>query len=110
MGRGTAARRLKLTATHIQVQQHSAAPNPEDNILRRDTRSEVAQAVDSLPREESIAVLLVDVQGLTYKECAAALSCSEATVKRRLREARRRLAVRLGHLRPDFVQAEALAE
>jgi RNA polymerase sigma-70 factor (ECF subfamily) len=88
----------------------SSSPSPEERILRKDTRSQVAQAVDALPREEGIAVLLVDVQGLTYKECAAALSCSEATVKRRLREARRRLAMKLRHLRPDQVPVEVQAE
>ena len=67
-------------------------------------------AVDSLPREEGLAVYLVDCQGFTYKECAEALSCSEATVKRRLREARRRLAMRLSHLRPQFTTVEAGAE
>jgi RNA polymerase sigma-70 factor (ECF subfamily) len=97
-------------AVPLAITLMSSAPSPEDRILRQDTRSQVAQAVDALPPEEGIAVLLVDVQGLTYKECAAALSCSEATVKRRLREARRRLATRLRHLRPEFAAVEAQAE
>jgi RNA polymerase sigma-70 factor (ECF subfamily) len=97
-------------AIPLAINLVSSMPTPEDTIVRSDTRSEVARAVDALPKEEGIAVMLVDVQGLTYKECAAALSCSEATVKRRLREARRRLATRLQHLRPEYAPAEAWAE
>lgn len=78
----------------------SDAMNPEQSALKTALRNEVAQALDELPSNESTAVYLVDCQGLTYKEAAAALSVSEATVKRRLREGRRTLAVRLAHLAP----------
>lgn len=102
--------RQARTAVPLAVNLMGGSPSPEDSLLRADTRSQVAQAVEALPREEAVAVMLVDVQGLTYKECAAALSCSEATVKRRLREARRRLAMRLRHLRPEFSAVAAQAE
>ncbi len=70
-------------------------------------RSEVARALDALPGDEGTAVYLVDCQGLTYKEAAVALSCSEATVKRRLRSGRQSLAESLSHLRPGRrVEAE----
>ena len=74
--------------------------DPEQRAIRDSIRGEVADALDALPGNESTAVYLVDCQGMTYKEAAAALSCSEATVKRRLREGRRTLAVKLAHLRP----------
>jgi len=88
------------------------SPNPEQSIIKRALRAEVAQALDELPGNQSTAVYLVDCQGLTYKEAAAALSCSEATVKRRLREGRRTLAIKLAHLRPTRpgqVEAEGAA-
>lgn len=80
--------------------------SPEEHIDREKTRSEVAEALDSLPGDEGTAVYLVDCQGLTYKEAALALSCSEATVKRRLRSGRSTLAEKLAHLRPS-ARAEA---
>ncbi len=70
-------------------------------------RSEVAEALGALSEQSSTAVYLVDCQGLTYREAAEAMSCSEATVKRRLRSARRELAIRLKHLAPrDYVEEE----
>ncbi len=87
-------------------------PNPEQSIIRSALRAEVSQALDELPGNQSTAVYLVDCQGLTYKEAASALSCSEATVKRRLREGRRTLAIKLAHLaprRPGAAEAEGAA-
>ena len=92
-------------AVPLKVSLVSTTLDPEQSYLKQDLRNEVASALDELPIKEGTAVYLVDCQGLTYKEAAAALSCSEATVKRRLREGRRTLAIRLAHLRPGSGQA-----
>ncbi len=78
----------------------SGGMSPEEAIDRDRDRSDVTKALDALPGDEGTAVYLVDCQGLTYKEAALALSCSEATVKRRLRSGRTTLAQTLAHLRP----------
>ncbi len=88
------------SAVQLKVSLVADTPNPEQSLIRRGVRNEVAAALDDLPANEGTAVYLVDCQGMTYKEAAAALACSEATVKRRLREGRRTLAIRLAHLRP----------
>ncbi len=90
-----ARKAIPLTLTLV-----SGGPTPEESAVRAHTRSQVAEALDSLPGDEGTAVWLVDCQGLTYKEAALALSCSEATVKRRLRSGRQTLARKLRHLRP----------
>jgi RNA polymerase sigma-70 factor (ECF subfamily) len=81
-------------------------PSPEEQMQQMDLRAEVALALDELPTEERVAVYLVDGQGLSYRDVAQVLSCSEATVKRRLREARRSLAVRLAHLQGQHGHAD----
>ncbi len=78
--------------------------SPEDAVLHKALRSEIEEALDALPGDMGLAVTLVDCQGLTYRETGEVLGCSEATVKRRLRDGRRLLALRLGHLRPGRVQ------
>lgn len=75
-------------------------PNPEEAAQRNTLKQEISNALDSLPGNMGTAVYLVDCQGLSYKEASLALSCSETTVKRRLREGRRALAVTLSHLAP----------
>lgn len=93
---------IPLTLTLV-----SGGPSPEEAVVHAGTRNEVASALDALPSEEGTAVWLVDCQGLTYREAALALSCSEATVKRRLRAGREELARKLRHLRPGRDEGDA---
>lgn len=55
----------------------------------------VGAALERLPEPFRQAVLLVDLEGLTYEEAAAALDCPVGTVRSRLSRARRRLAAEL---------------
>jgi len=53
------------------------------------------QALAKLPEDFRSAVMLVDVQGFTYEEAAAALECPVGTVRSRLFRARRMLFLEL---------------
>ena len=57
--------------------------------------SEIADAMAELPDAFREAVLLVDVEELTYEEAAAAQGCAVGTVRSRLHRARRLLALSL---------------
>lgn len=56
---------------------------------------EVRQALGNLPEDFRTAVLLVDVEGLTYEEAATAMACPVGTLRSRLFRARRMLFVEL---------------
>ena len=56
---------------------------------------EVNQALAELPEDFRSAVLLVDVEGFTYEEAAAALDCPVGTLRSRLFRARRMLFLQL---------------
>ena len=56
---------------------------------------EVERALATLPEEFRLAVLLVDVEELTYEEAADVLGCPLGTVRSRLARGRRGLAVAL---------------
>jgi RNA polymerase sigma-70 factor (ECF subfamily) len=58
-------------------------------------KGEVERALATLPEEFKTAVLLVDVEELTYEEAAAVLGCPVGTVRSRLARGRRGLAVAL---------------
>ncbi|HEY4252179.1 MAG TPA: sigma-70 family RNA polymerase sigma factor [Roseomonas sp.] len=60
------------------------APSPEDGAL---ARSGLA-AIDGLPAEQRALLLLVSVEGLSYREAAAALDLPIGTVMSRLSRAR----------------------
>ncbi len=56
---------------------------------------EVGRALGSLAEEFRLAVLLVDVEGLTYEEAARALGCPVGTIRSRLARGRRALFIEL---------------
>lgn len=63
------------------------------------TRSASAQELDAalraLPEVFRAAILLVDVEGLTYEEASSALECPVGTLRSRLSRGRRELFLRL---------------
>lgn len=63
-------------------------------------RLTVRQALAQLPDDQRAALVLVDLQGFSVSDAAAALSVADGTVKSRCARGRARLAVLLGQLRP----------
>jgi RNA polymerase sigma-70 factor, ECF subfamily len=57
--------------------------------------AEVAQALNKLPENFRLAVLLVDVEEMSYEEAAAILNCPLGTLRSRLFRARKLLFVEL---------------
>ena len=64
-------------------------------VLAHFTDSEVKEAVESLPEQFRMAVLLADVEGFAYKEIADILDIPIGTVMSRLHRGRRALQKRL---------------
>lgn len=65
--------------------------DPSEAAARRQTSADVDKAVQTLPELYRDVVVLHEMHGLTYTECAAALGCPVGTVKSRLSEAFRKL-------------------
>jgi RNA polymerase sigma-70 factor (ECF subfamily) len=64
------------------------SPSPE----RMAETSEVLQAISELPEDFRLAIVAVDIVGLSYGEAAKALDAREATITTRLYRARQRIA------------------
>jgi RNA polymerase sigma-70 factor (ECF subfamily) len=74
-------------------------PDPRDLLAERETGLDVEQALASLPEDPRLALVLVELEGLSVAEAAAVLQVPEGTVKSRCFRGRARLALQLGHLR-----------
>jgi RNA polymerase sigma-70 factor, ECF subfamily len=62
--------------------------NPEEQFLQTMLHGDVDRALTALPLPFREAVLLVDIEGLTYREVAEVLSCPIGTVMSRLARGR----------------------
>lgn len=72
-----------------------ADDDPESLVLSKLLDDEVARALGSIPEEFRSAVVLVDLQELTYEESARVLGCPIGTVRSRLSRGRKLLAEEL---------------
>jgi RNA polymerase sigma-70 factor (ECF subfamily) len=76
--------------------------SPQQVLLQHSVSDDVQRALDSLPDDFRTAVILCDMQGLSYKEIAEIMECPVGTVMSRLFRGRKLLA---GALR-DFAVNE----
>jgi RNA polymerase sigma-70 factor (ECF subfamily) len=72
-----------------------ALRDPETQALRPLVQEEIYKALDELPEEFRLAVVLSDVEELSYKEIADVMGCPVGTVMSRLHRGRRLLQKRL---------------
>ncbi len=70
-------------------------PETREAFLKHVVGDEVMRALDRLPFEFRMAVLLADMHDLSYKEIAEVLDCPVGTVMSRLHRARKLLQVQL---------------
>ncbi|MBI2866650.1 MAG: sigma-70 family RNA polymerase sigma factor, partial [Chloroflexi bacterium] len=62
--------------------------NPEQDVLHREEARELSQGLLSLPYDFRVAVVLRDVQGMSYEEIAETTGSSLGTVKSRIARGR----------------------
>ena len=90
------ARRVNWTdKATLMTEPESEEESPEASLCRQSHQHRVAQAIAALPPTLRQTITLRYDRDYTYREIAAHMGCAEATVKDRLRQARRRLAATL---------------
>jgi len=78
----------------------TAGDDPASEAVRHDVQRRVHQAIAVLPAEQRTAIVLRDIQGLSYEEIARVLQVPLGTVRSRLARGREALRVRLKDLAP----------
>jgi RNA polymerase sigma-70 factor, ECF subfamily len=75
-------------------------PAPDAQVHDRGFEADVQAALDSLPPEFRAAVVLCDIEGLSYEEIAATLGIKLGTVRSRIHRGRAQLRAALEHRAP----------
>lgn len=70
--------------------------DPADLVLSQEIDSRLQKALSLLPKEFRMAVILCDIEGLSYEEIAVVMGCSIGTVRSRIHRGRNQLRRSLG--------------
>lgn len=68
-----------------------AEANPEASLLTSELQELIARGLQTLPLEQRVAVVLCDIQGLSYEEIATTTQATLGTVRSRISRGRIRL-------------------
>ena len=68
----------------------------DEELLHRVSAAQIQRAIAALPEELRTALVLCDIEGLTYGEIARIMECPLGTVRSRIARARHKLLMRLG--------------
>jgi RNA polymerase sigma factor (sigma-70 family) len=82
----------KLTEDGSPFERPDEALDPEERMLQRDTAARVHAALEALPADFREVIILRELEGMSYKEIAAAVNVPVGTVMSRLARARERLS------------------
>lgn len=99
-------RRREHSSVDDLTDQPSSEAGPESEAISSVRAREVHRALGEIPPDQRALIVLHDLQGLDYAECAASLDIPLGTVKSRLHRARLALAKVLGHLRESEPSAD----
>jgi RNA polymerase sigma-70 factor (ECF subfamily) len=58
--------------------------NPGEQVVRQELQDQLQAAIDRLPEEFRLAIVLREIQELSYEEIASVLTCSIGTVRSRI--------------------------
>ena len=92
-------KRRKRQPISLEAVVEDSVPSPEGNPVaaaeRRERQEIIRGAIGALPEAHRAVIVLYDLQGLSYEECAQVLKTNVGTVKSRLNRARLALKAKL---------------
>ena len=78
----------KTSERDLCVNMNSGFQSPEDALLIQEERTELQHLLLNLPLQQRVALVLRDIEGLSYEEIAESMKISLGTVKSRIARGR----------------------
>jgi len=69
--------------------------NPRKALMRKEVFADINEAIRGLPPRQRSAIVLFEIEGLSIREIAGAMDCSEGAVKFNIHQARKKLKAAL---------------
>ena len=75
----------------IYLEVPDSKSNPERMVMVHELEDHVQKALNALPKDFRMTVILADIEGRSYEEISASMNCSLGTVRSRLHRGRKLL-------------------
>ena len=72
--------------------------SPEDKIINLERQKRIIKAIESLKPKFKEVIIMTEIDGYSYEECAQKLKCPLGTIKSRIFNAKKELALQLEDL------------
>ncbi len=101
------ARSRRSSSSEVDIQDAEAIENapqlqgmdtPERHLLNEEIVDTIKTAIENLPEEMRIAIMLREFEGMSYEEIAVAMDCPVGTVRSRIFRAREAIDSKLNPL------------
>ncbi|MCD6358973.1 MAG: sigma-70 family RNA polymerase sigma factor [Dehalococcoidia bacterium] len=89
--RATVSLDAMVTEPNLPPATSKALEDPDDYVRRMEISEEISKGLALLSKEQRMAIILGDIQGLSYEEISQVEKCSLGTVKSRISRGRRNL-------------------
>lgn len=72
--------------------------SPEDKIINLERQKQIIKAIDSLKPKFKQVIMMTEIDGYSYEQCAHKLKCPIGTIKSRVFNAKKELSIKLQDL------------
>jgi len=79
----------------VYLEIPDAGANPERMVMSHELDEHIQRALNGLPNDFRMTVVLADIEGLSYEEISVAMKCSLGTVRSRLHRGRKLLRAKI---------------
>lgn len=89
----------------IYLEVPDSGSNPERMVMVHELEDHVQKALNALPKDFRMTVILADIEGRSYEEISASMNCSLGTVRSRLHRGRKLLRQKITVYQKEAVVA-----
>ena len=91
----------------VYLEIPDSGSNPERLVMSHELDERIQRALNGLPNDFRMTVILADIEGLSYEEISAAMKCSLGTVRSRLHRGRKLLRAKIAAFEGDGLPTAA---
>jgi len=91
----------------VYLEISDISTNPERIVMTDELDEHIQRALNMLPQDFRMTVVLADIEGMSYEEISVVMRCSLGTVRSRLHRGRKLLRAKIAQFERERIRAEA---